>query len=215
MFTHGKDFMPFSNEANVSFESTFSDDSSWVLSLSDLMSLLLIFFLVWTTIKITHLEKRLHDSGPRPNVSRMHIHNMERLKGMLFEFSPAETSSGRVMVVLNEEVTFASGSSAISEDGKKMIFRIAKVLKGSTHYKIKIVGHSNRQALSKKDHLGSNVDISISRAAAVARELIRDGMDPERVWIQGVGDLYPQRENSAQNSKRFNRRVELLIEPAD
>ncbi len=215
MFSDSKGFMPFSSEASVSFESTYSDDSSWVLSLSDLMSLLLIFFLVWTTIKITHLEKRLHDSGPKLNISRMHIHDMDKLKGMLFELSPTETSSGRVMIVLNEEVTFPSGSSAISEDGRKVILRIANVLKSCTHFKVKIVGHSNGQALSKKVHSGSNVDLSISRAAAVAKELIKDGMDPEKVWIQGLGDLYPQTENMAQNSKKFNRRVELLIEPAD
>lgn len=193
------------------FDEAVADDSSWVLSLSDLMSLLLIFFLVWTTIKIVQLKKEVNVR--QPATPHMHLKNMSKIKGMLFEFSPVEVKRGGIMIVLDQEVTFSQGSDRLSSDGKKIISRIARVLKGSTHYRLKVLGHTDSVPVDKSGRFRSNVELSLARATAVANELIAQGMDPERIWIQGLGDMYPRKLNG-KTQKGFNRRVELLLEPS-
>jgi len=188
------------------------DESLWVLSLSDLMSLLLIFFLVWTTFKIVRLEKEVNSSSRQPVRAQMHLKDMSRIKGMLFDFSPREVKKGAIMIVLDQGVTFSRGSDRISQDGRKMISRIARALRGSSHYRLKVLGHSD--FLTEKDggRFGSNMALSLSRAAAVASELISQGLDPEKIWVQGLGDLYSKRGQGS-ISTGINRRVELIIEP--
>ncbi len=204
--------MPTCDKEVLSLEATSADDSSWVLSLSDLMSLLLIFFLVWTTIKIANLKGDASSATLQPNVARMHIKDMSKIRGMLFEFSPRQVRKGGVMIVLDQDVTFASGSDRLSPDGRKMLSRIASVLKGSTHYRIRVLGHCDSVPVNGTGRFHSNTELSLARAAAVADVLIDRGIDPERVWIQGLGDLYPIVQNGG-TSARFNRRVELIIEP--
>ena len=193
------------------FDETVADDSYWVLSLSDLMSLLLIFFLVWTTIKMAQLKKEVNVK--QPATPHMHLENMSKIKGMLFEFSPVEVKKGGIMIVLDQEVTFSNGSDSISPDGRKMISRIARVLRGSSHYRMKVLGHTDSSPVHKSGRFRSNFELSLARATAVANELIAQGMDPERIWIQGLGDMYPKKANG-QIQKGCNRRVELILEPS-
>ncbi len=203
---------PLNSGTNDPFNGSCSDDSSWVISLSDLMSLLLIFFLVWTTIKIHRLQEqvRLVNSSQQ---NQIHLKDIPHLKGMLFHFKPIETTDGRVLMVLNNEITFTPGSNKLSEDGKRMLGSIAKVLKASQHYRLKVLGHSDKTSLSPDSRYSSNMELSFQRAVAVANELVNQGMAPEKIWVQGLGDLYPLKDSGALLDNRFNRRVELIIEP--
>ena len=191
---------------------SLSDNSSWVISLSDLMSLLLIFFLVWTTVKIHRLQEQL-DSENYTSPKEVRLRNITHLKGMLFRFNPVETTDGSVLMVLDNEITFDSGSDRLSGDGKRMLYSIAKALKGSTHYRLKVLGHCDKVSLSSNSRYSSNMELSFQRAVAVANELVEQGVDPEKVWVQGLGDLYPLKDNGVLLDNKFNRRVELIIEP--
>ncbi len=194
------------------FNSHLSDNSSWIISLSDLMSLLLIFFLVWTTVKIHRLQEQV-DGQDGTSHKEAHLRDISHLKGMLFHFNPVETTDGSVLMVLDNEITFDSGSNRLSSDGKKMLYSIAKVLKDSSHYRLKVLGHSDKTTVSPKSRYSSNMELSFQRAVAVANELVDQGVAPEKVWVQGLGDLYPLKDNGVLANNKFNRRVELIIEP--
>jgi len=190
------------------------DDSSWVLSLSDLMSLLLVFFLVWTTVKIGHLEKKKEEASEGlVQAPVMHIKDMSRLKGSLFKFSPRlSASDSGVILVLDQAITFGPGSARLSRDGQKMIAKIASILKGSTRFRLRIVGHGK----SPESSSGSKEDISISlaRASAVAKEFIYQGIDPGYIFVQGLGSIEADSNSEREQVDGLNRRVELIIEPA-
>ncbi len=195
---------------------TENDDDSWVLSLSDLMSLLLIFFLVWTTLKIAEFKKQ----GDMPSsitnqMSFSHPPNtLDGLKDTLLEFSPADTAEGNIVIVLEEDLTFDSGSSKLSPKGLKVLGRIAQKLKTGTHYRLRVLGHTDSQPVSSHGPWHSNFELSLHRAASVASQLINLGIPPGRITCQGYGDLYPARDSENLKNRRFNRRVELVIEPS-
>ncbi len=192
---------------------TDQHDDAWVLSLSDLMSLLLIFFLVWTTVKIANLKKHQASSeagvqmafSPRPN-------SLEGLKDTLMEFSPVTTSDGNVVIVLEEDLSFDSASAKLSPTGKRIIKRIAQKLKTGSHYRIRVLGHSDNMPIPSNSKWEDNFELSLYRAAAVASQLISDGIPPGRVTCQGFGAMYPLQKND-DSRRHFNRRVELVIEP--
>ena len=193
-----------------------NDNLSWVLSLSDLMSLLLIFFLVWTTLKIASLKRT--ESAPDVAASRMSFvapgNPLEGLKDTLMEFSPVKTPDGNIIIVLEEDISFDSDSAVLSAKGKRILKRIAQKLKTGTHYRVRIIGHTDSLPVSGGSPWISNFDLSIHRAAAAASRLIYDGIPAGRITCQGLGSLYPARNDDSPQKRRFNRRVELIIEPA-
>ena len=186
-----------------------ADNSTWVLSLSDLMSLLLIFFLVWTTIKISATTdyqsygKQITQSAKK---------NATELKGLLMDFDPIENSNN-IMVVLDGEVLFKTGSNKITEQGQALLFRISKLLKKNPRFNLRVIGHTDNVAVKKGGKWRSNLELSLARGAAVAASLIELGIPSNKIFVQGEGEEYPKVENLDDIHRTFNRRVELIIEP--
>jgi outer membrane protein OmpA-like peptidoglycan-associated protein len=58
-----------------------------------------------------------------------------------------------------------------------------------------------------------NLSLSERRADAVANYLVFKGVNKDRILVQGFGERKPVSNNDTANSRRLNRRVELLIEP--
>ena len=182
------------------------ENSDWLISLSDLMSLLLIFFLVWTTVKFNEQSGNSTPRRPGTGVS-------QRIRGMMMEFSPLSTDSGNIMVVLEDEILFSSGSFEISEDGKMTLHKIASILKKGGDFRLRIIGHCDNVPVARGKRFNSNYELSLARASRVASQLIFNGIDPRKILVQGFGELYPAGSNNILKKRAFNRRVELIIEP--
>lgn len=65
------------------------------------------------------------------------------------------------------------------------------------------------------DGVGSvryNLDLSLKRAIAVANYLItREGMDPARIFVRGMGKSAPIADNSTDEGRKLNRRFEIVF----
>jgi len=194
-----------------------TEDSSWMLSLSDLMSLLLIFFLVWTTLNIA--DQKNKGSVPEVSQSQMNFSAaqdpLNGLKDSLLEFSPETTADGNIVIVLTEDLSFDSNSAVLTLNAEKILKRIASKLKTGNHYRLRILGHTDNQPVGSGGPWTSNFDLSYHRAAAVATSLISFGISPGRITCQAFGDLYPAQDNKNPEKRRFNRRVEIVIEPVN
>jgi outer membrane protein OmpA-like peptidoglycan-associated protein len=71
---------------------------------------------------------------------------------------------------------------------------------------LEIIGHT--------DNIGSefyNLELSKKRAKSVANFLIAEGIDSKRIKYQGKGMTYPKADNSTQEGRDKNRRVEFII----
>jgi flagellar motor protein MotB len=58
----------------------------------------------------------------------------------------------------------------------------------------------------------ANFSISLDRANAVAREILRLGVDPSAVSVSAVSDNQPVGGPAMPNSAAANRRAEILFE---
>ncbi|WP_134683517.1 OmpA family protein [Brevibacillus migulae] len=120
-----------------------------------------------------------------------------------------ETPQG-LMVRLPENILFSSGSADLGEEGKEAIGKIATVLSRFQH-PVRIEGYTDDVPV-KNSKYSSNWELSSARAIAVMREMVdQHGLAASRFMIAGWGEYNPLVDNSNEENRARNRRVEMVI----
>lgn len=116
--------------------------------------------------------------------------------------------NGKMAIGVEDSVTFASGSDSLKDTAHKVLNKIAGVLKrdfGSC--RIYVEGYTDSDPIVKtKEKFVDNRDLAASRANAVARYLISQGVSESQIVIVGYGPLEPRDPKV----KERNRRVEIV-----
>jgi flagellar motor protein MotB len=119
-------------------------------------------------------------------------------------------------VILQGEVLFASGSDELSPDGRATLGQMAPALAGllaaEPDQMILVGGHTDDVPIANQ-RFASNWELSAARSTAVARALIGGGLPPSRVVASGFGSFHPRAPNRDAESRRRNRRIEVLVVP--
>lgn len=117
----------------------------------------------------------------------------------------AESAVGKTVTFKN--LNFATGSSNIDPATAIEVENLAAVLKAYPNVKVEIGGHTDNTG-----NADNNLKLSNSRAAAVAKMLVRQGgIDRSRVSTFGYGDGKPVADNSTEDGRAVNRRIEVKI----
>ncbi|MBO0730584.1 MAG: OmpA family protein [Acidimicrobiaceae bacterium] len=115
------------------------------------------------------------------------------------------TSTG-VRVIEMNSVRFASGSSQITPEYAPELSRVVTILKAMPKLTALVIGHADQTGNSAQ-----NLSLSEARAIADVEYLVAQGISPERLTAQGVGDtsLLTQQSNAA--GLTLNRRTEFIF----
>lgn len=110
-------------------------------------------------------------------------------------------------------IPFASGSSRLSDGDKRTVAQVANATRNGFG-RIRVVGHASSSASSQSQsqRLIANWEISQARAAAVADELARQGVDTARIIIEAVGDSQAAYTSGYGDAEAAARRVDLFLE---
>lgn len=111
---------------------------------------------------------------------------------------------------ISNELLFASGQATLSNAGLDVIKRLAGILNKNA-YQVSVEGHSDPVPILTKQ-FASNWELSSSRATSVLRELVRDGVDPQRLRAVGYAETRPIESNDTAAGRAANRRVELIMD---
>ena len=76
---------------------------------------------------------------------------------------------------------------------------------------IKVVGHTDNVKPSGTGRFKSNFDLSVARAKAVQDVMAPAISDPARFIVEGKGEHEPIADNSTDEGRAQNRRVEIMI----
>jgi outer membrane protein OmpA-like peptidoglycan-associated protein len=110
-------------------------------------------------------------------------------------------------------ILFANGSSQIDARGQQVLAQVMRLHRqnGGT---LRVVGHasSRTRAMDPVRHNMVNYNVSVARANAVARELIRMGARPEKVFAGAVADADPRYYEVMPTGEAGNRRAEVYID---
>jgi len=101
-------------------------------------------------------------------------------------------------------INFDTGKSRISPESYDVVNEIVKMMKASTSLKISIEGHTDNTGNEE-----SNMKLSRNRAKSVLMSLTDENIDMSRLKSEGFGQTKPIEDNSTEEGKAKNRRVEL------
>jgi len=115
-----------------------------------------------------------------------------------------------LLISFNDSVFFNSGQANIKADWQNKLVSISKVLNGIDNY-IRVEGHTDNVAINT-DYFHSNWQLSSARASNVVEFLITQGnVKPERLSSVGYGEYRPVKDNTTEEGRSSNRRVDILI----
>lgn len=118
-------------------------------------------------------------------------------------------SNAGIRVEIDASLLFAPGQAELSEDSQPVLEAVATVLKNADQA-IQIEGHTDAVPIST-GRFPSNWELSTSRASAVVRLLIANGVDAARLGATGYADTRPLESNESEEGRRRNRRVTVMI----
>jgi outer membrane protein OmpA-like peptidoglycan-associated protein len=110
------------------------------------------------------------------------------------------------LIVLGAEVLFETNKSTLKSEHFEMLNSIVRYLILHPDRHVKISGHTDNIGTE-----GHNINLSRRRADVVAQYLVSQGVDKARVKTSGLGSAKPIAENTTNDGRKKNRRVELLI----
>ena len=100
---------------------------------------------------------------------------------------------------------FETASDVIMPASLPELKRIATFVQ-TYGYKVRLAGHTDNVGQSD-----ANKQLSQARADAVRKQLIDYGCAPETITAFGYGDLQPIADNSTEEGRQQNRRVEITL----
>jgi len=132
----------------------------------------------------------------------------QRLAAQLENVQASQTDRGLVLTL--DDVLFDTGRAQLKPGSQRSLEQIAAFLNEHPERNVQIEGFTDNQG--PDDY---NIELSQSRADAVAMAIIRRGIDAQRVRAMGYGEEFPVASNDNSGSRQLNRRVEIIVSKDD
>ncbi|HEX5330876.1 flagellar motor protein MotB [Sulfuricurvum sp.] len=137
----------------------------------------------------------------------------QELKNASMGVGPLDQSMDGVLLKLPTSVPFRGANATIDNEELHLFLRrvtdIINTLPPTVD--ISIRGYTDNSPLPAGTPYKDNIELSAKRAETVMRELIRNGVAPERLSTAGFGSAKPVAENINEENRAKNRRVEFYM----
>lgn len=114
--------------------------------------------------------------------------------------------SDRGLVLTVPDRLFDSDRPDLKPDGRRELAAVAAYLKAHAEQKALIEGHTDDRGDDERRR-----QTSLARSTAVETFLLKNGVDPERLEVRGLGAAKPVATNATRAGRRENRRVEIVM----
>jgi chemotaxis protein MotB len=138
-----------------------------------------------------------------------------RLRQILSQRSDIRVVGDRF--VFQSEVLFPKGSAEINPAGRPELDKLASAMREleteipkDLAWVLRVDGHTDTDPI-QTSAFSSNWELSAARAIAVVKELIAQGVSPNRLVAAGFGEFQPIEQGDSEEIKTRNRRIELKL----
>lgn len=115
-----------------------------------------------------------------------------------------------LLIRLEQEVFFDSGSADIRVEGERLLSSIAQSLRGINN-EVMVSGHTDNVPMTNKKY-ETNWELSTARATNVVRYLVEvEKLDSSLFTATGNGEFRPVADNSTPEGRQKNRRIEIKL----
>ena len=126
----------------------------------------------------------------------------QKLEFSADEIAEQVASAGKVVL---HGILFDTAKADIKPESAAILDEVASMMKNNAAVQFRIEGHT--------DNVGgkaANLTLSRGRAASVRTALVSRGIAASRLTSDGLGDTQPVADNSTEEGRQQNRRVELV-----
>ena len=209
------------NETNFDSEQQSSD--RWLISYADLVTLLLALFIVLyaasdkeraAKISESFSGKTTSSNGILPGIHSEQKEKNEAVDRLLEDpILKSKTNVYRngegTVISLSEAGFFAPGEAELNKGGEELLLSIASSLENNSA-SVRVEGHTDATPISTEKYR-SNWELSTARASTVLAKLIERGVKPQKLSAAGYGGFRPVGDNSTDEGRARNRRVDVVI----
>ena len=118
----------------------------------------------------------------------------------------------RMLIELSENILFDSGRADLRDEGEVALSEIVQVLNSIPNRQFQVAGHTDNIPM-RSSRFQSNWELSTARAVNVARFMIDQGLNAERISAAGYAETQPVASNSTPEGRAQNRRIEIVLVP--
>lgn len=209
---------------------------SWKIALADLMTVLMVFFLVmWLISVVDPVERQsfvnslvgeppigaeIQDEKllpPQENLVQLDMEPPasqadieEAMKNVDPKDIQIEETPDFTKITLRSDSFFESGRATISDKTRENLEILGETLKGRDQ-PITVTGYTDSVPINNFQ-FPSNWELSAARAAMVARVFIDMGMNQKVLSIEGKADNEEVASNATAYGRSLNRRVIILVD---
>lgn len=216
------------NLARIAYKSDVAEgESIWLISYSDLMTLLFGFFVMLMSFSKVDVEAY---EGMRKETSelfgseykKMHQQIVDKIKketetaGVADKTAFNEMDKG-VAITFRGSIFFNPGSADLNQEAKEILQKVIPVIKNKpVGFNVVVEGHTDDSPI-KSDKFPSNWELSSHRASAVLRLFEANGFSRSQLRAIGYADTLPVLPNRdaqgkpIQANQNMNRRVVIKL----
>lgn len=201
----------------------------WLTIYSDLMTNLMLFFLLMYGLSImteemkskvieglqTKFKPQMTDVRVKQILQRVtEEENADMMKHYIIsenlrKYAAVEIDEHRIRIILRNPILYEPGGSVLKASVLPVLQKIAGVL-AILDRPIIVEGHTDNRPVQSGTY-ASNWDLSLARALSVLRVLQENGVDPRLMKFEGHGEWRPLYPNDTELGRMFNRRVEIHV----
>ncbi len=219
------------------------DSGTWLMTYGDLVTLLLVFFVLLYTMTPGVEEQAFNSfisyfqqhsgffpdnsslttdlqNNPNPEqVDEFLEEQMERWQAMAEFVENTATMDGveieatkeGFLIILDDSVAFASGSSNLLPEAREILSEVAKSI-DTGRWEIEVQGHTDNVPISGGSIHQTNWHLGAARAVSVLQYIQeRADIEPELFQATSFGEYRPVAPNNTPEGRRANRRVEIYL----
>jgi outer membrane protein OmpA-like peptidoglycan-associated protein len=105
-----------------------------------------------------------------------------------------------------ESILFDFAKYDVLPKAEERLNKLVAYMEENPSYKVELIGHTD-----SIDTDLVNLILSDKRAYAAKQYLVRNGVDPKRIFIMGFGKIKPIANNATTRGRQQNRRVEIFV----
>lgn len=119
---------------------------------------------------------------------------------------------GRMVLQLQTDILFSSGSAKLSEVGITTIQQVGKLLSEIPDRRFQVEGHTDNVPISTKTY-PSNWELASARSINVVTAMVEAGMPANRLSAAAYADTRPTHSNDTEEGRAQNRRIDIVLVP--
>lgn len=180
----------------------------WLISYSDFMTILTIFFLAM--YGYTYLDAASMLVPKTGNMTYSEFSEMvEKLKTETGAELKVQDDVDKVTIEMSEKILFASGSAQLNSEAGATLNSLAESL-NKVEGDVIVQGHSDNVPV-RGGRFDSNWQLSAARAFSVIEKLTEKGVPEKRLAAWGFGENRPLVGNETAENRAQNRRIEIVV----